>query len=123
MPKFSKYDLYRIYAPALWKHAQEEERHGRHPTVMADKDGKGKKHDDPPQMKMEPFNPLQFYCTFGSIYLIFLLKFVEKSLAKLEFLKRAMKKLAAKREAKKSDAECNDESVSVTTELSNNSMM
>lgn len=86
--KVSEYDIYKIYAPRLWKHVQEK-RHGRHPMVMADKDGKKKKDDPPPAMEFEPFNALHFYCVFAAIYVVFFLKFVEKSLAKLEFLQRA----------------------------------
>ena len=120
--RITEYDIYRIYAPRLWKHVQEKRQHGRHPMVMADKDDK--KKDDPPAMEMEPFNPIHFYCVFAAIYLVFFLKFVEKSLAKLEFLKRAQKKLIERREAKKDVENC-DESTSVQSEVisNNNSMM
>ena len=89
--------------------------------VMADQDGEEKHDDPPPQLEMEPFHPLQFYVTFSGIFLIFLLKFVEKSLAKLEFLQRAQKKLIAKRQAKKVQ---DDESIFVESDIvsSNNSM-
>lgn len=121
-PMFSEQDIYRIYAPRLWEHKQMKERHGRHPTVMADKDGK--KHDDPPAMPpMEPFHPGQFYCTFAGIYLIFFLKFVEKSLAKLEFLKRAMKKLEEKRSQKVVDVETESVVSESTGVISNNNSM
>lgn len=119
----SEYDIYRIYAPRLWEHKQKMQRYGRHPTVMADKDGK--KHDDPPAMPpMQPFHPEQFYSVFAGIFLIFFLKFVEKSLAKLEFLQRAQKKLEKKRAAKKV-ADVETESVSSETGVIsvNNSMM
>ena len=91
--------------------------------VQADKNGT-KKEDPPAMPEMEPFNPIHFFAVFGSIYVVFFLKFVEKSLAKLEFLKRAQKKLFAKREAKKDVENC-DDSTSVQSDVAsnNNSMI
>lgn len=55
--------------------------------------------DDPPTPppaeptwpKMQPFHPMMFFLTFGGAFLVAMLKFIEKSYAKVEFLKGAKK--------------------------------
>lgn len=61
---------------------------GKHSHAKKVKDAK---NDDPDWPEMQPFHPVMFFFTMGSVYLVTLLKFIEKSYAKVEFLKGAKK--------------------------------
>ena len=95
-----KKEIYRIYAPALWTKAQEtnSRRSGHHhgPNVMADK--KDAVKDWP---KLNNMCPVILFFIFACIHQICRLKFLEKELAKLEFLYKAKKliKKAAKKQS------------------------
>jgi hypothetical protein len=97
-----KREIYRIYAPALWDRAQEADtrRAGHHhgPNVMADK--KDAVKDWP---KMNAMCPVILFFIFACIHQICRIKFLEKELAKLEFLQKA-KKLIKKTVKKQSAA-------------------
>lgn len=85
-----KREVYRIYAPALYEHAQRAEARNSHhhgPTVQADKDKNAVK-DWP---KMQKMCPVMLFFIFACIHQICRLKFLEKELAKLEFLQKAKK--------------------------------
>jgi len=102
--------LYRIYAPALWEQAQVEETtmHG-HPTVMANK--KDAVKDWP---KLNAMCPVILFFIFACIHQICRLKFLEKELAKLEFLYKA-KKLVKKTVKKQVAAVAQEQQVSALT--------
>lgn len=102
--KSDKYDfkkmIYRIYAPALWEKAQmaDARRHGHHgPNVMADK--KDAVKDWP---KMNAMCPVILFFIFACIHQVCRIKFLEKELAKLEFLQKAKK--LVKKSVKKASA-------------------
>lgn len=67
-------------------------------VYVCDKKGDEVK-DDPPAPpapeptwpKMQPLHPMMLFLTLGSVYLVTFLKFIEKSYAKVEFLKGAKK--------------------------------
>ena len=83
-------EMYRIYAPNLYNRAPGvDSRLGHHhhgPTVQADK--KNAVKDWP---KLNNMCPVMLFFIFACIHQIFRLKFLEKELAKLEFLQKAKK--------------------------------
>jgi len=84
--------MYRIYAPGLYEHAKraEQRRPGHHgPTVQSDKDEKKDATKDWPVMNK--MCPVILFFIFACIHQICRLKFLEKELAKLEFLQKAKK--------------------------------
>lgn len=85
-------EAYRMFAPGLWDMAEKERmgrhyRHGRHhgPMVKAEKDATKS------WPKMNAMCPVMLFFIFASIHQICRIKFLEKSLAKLEFLQKAKK--------------------------------
>jgi len=99
-----KREIYRIYAPALWDKALEADttdnmRGGHHhgPKVMADK--KNAVKDWP---KLNAMCPVILFFIFACIHQVCRLKFLEKELAKLEFLYKAKKLI--KKAVKKQNA-------------------
>lgn len=91
---------YEMFAPRLWKYAEKYEprykkEHGHGPRVMADK-------EDPGQAHMVHMCPVILFFIAASIHQVFRIKFLEKSLAKLEVLYKAKKiiKKSAKKEVK-----------------------
>lgn len=85
---------YRMFAPGLYEQAMKKERghrHGRHhgPSVRADKGNKKDAVKDWP--KMHAMCPVMLFFIIASIYQICHIKFLEKALAKLEFLRKAQK--------------------------------
>jgi len=95
---------YRMFAPGLYEQAMKKEmaqKHGRHhgPFVRADKK-ENEKNAVKDWPKMHPMCPVMLFFIFASIYQICRIKFLEKALAKLEFLNKA-KKLVKKKMEKK----------------------
>lgn len=85
-------EAYRMFAPGLWEMAEQERMamHGRHhgPMVRAAAAKKDATKDWP---KMNAMCPVMLFFIFASIHQICRIKFLEKSLAKLEFLQKAKK--------------------------------
>lgn len=83
-------EAYRMFAPGLWKMAEEERmaRHERHHGPMVRATKKDATADWP---KMTAMCPVMLFFIFASIHQICRIKFLEKSLAKLEFLQKAKK--------------------------------
>jgi hypothetical protein len=83
-----------MFAPGLYEQAMRKERqqkYGRHhgPRVQADKKAKKDAVKDWP--KMNAMCPVMLFFIVASIYQICRIKFLEKALAKLEFLRKAKK--------------------------------
>lgn len=83
-------EAFRMFAPGLWNLAEEERmaRQGRHhgPMVRANKKDATKSWPT-----MNAMCPVMLFFIFAAIHQICRLKFLEKSLAKLEFLQKAKK--------------------------------
>lgn len=97
-------EAFRMFAPGLWHKAEEarlarQSRRGHGPMVRADKD-ENKKDAVQDWPKMTPMCPVMLFFIFASIYQICHIKFLEKALAKLEFLQKAKKlvKMSAKKQ-------------------------
>lgn len=90
-----KKEIYRIYAPALWNKSLEADtkRHGHHhgANVMADKEDADNKDAVKDWPKMNAMCPVILFFIFACIHQVCRLKFLEKELAKLEFLYKAKK--------------------------------
>jgi hypothetical protein len=101
---------YRMFAPGLYEQAMRKERaamrYGRHhgPFVRADKK-KNEKNAVKDWPKLHPMCPVMLFFILASIYQICRIKFLEKALAKLEFLQKA-KKLVKKKMEKKGKKAC-----------------
>ena len=85
-------EAYRMFAPGLYDQAMrkgrmQQHRYGRHhgPKVRADKK-KNKKDAVKNWPKMHAMCPVMLFFIVASIYQICRIKFLEKALAKLEFL-------------------------------------
>merc|ERR1711998_183908 len=84
-------EAFRMFAPGLWEMAEEERmarQYGRHHGPMVRADKKDATKDWP---KMNAMCPVMLFFIFASIHQIVRIKFLEKSLAKLEFLYKAKK--------------------------------
>ena len=86
--------IFKIYAPGLYERAMRQERQqaGRHPRVMADRNVE----EGLPSVSLK--DPIFALLTVIAIHQLFRIKFLEKTLARLEFLKKAKKVAKAKME-------------------------
>lgn len=93
---------FRLFAPGLWKYAEEERmaRQGRHhgPMVMSDKVEAAKDKVEAAKKDatkdwptIHAMCPVMLFFIFASIHQIVRIKFLEKCLAKIEFLQKAKK--------------------------------